>query len=308
MASPLTDRQFTRLLDDRLDEVFFMHHGADLDENIETLFNVQTSDKAWEELFGMGDIPDYSEFLGTISYSAVFPGYHTKVEHKEFANGIQVTRKLLDDDRYDVIEGMAGRLGESARRTKEKYGCRPWAYAFSTAYDFMTSEEGVALCSNSHTTKASGVSTTTGFDNYATTAFSPAAVEAARIAGNKFRSDIGERLDMNFDTIIVPDELAEDAWELISSAGKVDTDNNNRNWHQGKYRLLIYKRLSDYDANNWFMVDYNKMKNQLYWFNRIATEFGNTQDFDTFIRKYRGYFRISYGWKDWRWVYGHEVS
>lgn len=308
MASPLTDSQFTRLLDDRLDEVFFMHHGMDLDENIETLFNVQTSDKAWEELFGMGDIPDFTEMLGTVNYSAIYPGYHTKIEHKEFANGIQITRRLLDDDRYDVIEGRAARLGEAARRTKEKYGVRAFAYAFSTAFDFMTAEEGVALSSDSHTTKASGVSTSVGFDNYTTTAFAPAAVEAARILGNKFRSDIGERIDMNFDTLIVPDELAEDAWELISSAGKVDTDINNRNWHEGKYKLLIYKRLSDYDTNNWYMVDYNKMKDQLYWYNRIPTEFGNTQDFDSFIRKYRGYFRISYGHKDWRWIIGNEVS
>lgn len=308
MGSPLTDRAFVRLLDDRLSEVFYMSHGADLDENINTLFNVMSSEKAWEELYGIGDVPDFTEMVGTVTYSAVYPGYWTKIEHKEFANGIQITRKMIDDDRYDAVEGRAERLGESARRTKEKYGCRNFAYAFSTAFDFQTNEEGLSLCNDSHTTKASGVSTTTGFDNYVTTAFSPAAVEAARILGNKFRSDIGERIDMNLDTLIVPDELAEDAWELISSSGKVDTDNNNANWHKGKYNLLIYKRLSDYDTNNWFMVDYAKMKKMLYWYNRIPTEFHNTTDFDTFMRKYMGYFRCSYGFKDWRFLIGSEVS
>lgn len=251
MASPLADRSFVRLLDDRLSEVFYTEQGADLDENIRTLFNVQDSDKAWEELFGIGDVPDFTEMLGTINYSAVYPGYHTKIEHKEFANGIQITRKLIDDDRHDAIEGRAERLGESARRTKEKYGCRAFAYAFSTAFDFMTAEEGVAMCSDSHTTRAAGVATTTGFDNYSTNSFSPASVEATRVLGNKFKSDIGERMDMNFDTLIVPDELYEDAWELISSAGKVDTNNNNRNFHMGRYNLLVYRRLSDYDTNNW---------------------------------------------------------
>jgi len=308
MGSPLTQRAFTRLLDERLSEVFYENHGSDLDENIMTLFNVKTSSKAWEELFGMGDIPDFEEHVGTLNYNSVYPGYHTKVEHKEFSNGIQIERKLIDDELYDVVEGRSARLGEAARRTKEKYGCRPFAYAFSTSYDFMTSEEGVALCSNSHTTKASGVSTTTGFDNYGTSAFSPVALEATRIAGNKFKSDIGERMDMNFDTIIIPDDLYEDAWEVMESAGKIDTDNNNRNFHKGRYNLLVYRRLSDYDVNNWFLVDYNKMKQSLYWYNRIPTEFMNTTDFDTFIRKYAGYFRISYGWKSWRWVFGHEVS
>lgn len=309
MASPLTDRAFIRLLDDRLSEVFFHNHGADLDEDIQTLFNVKTSDKAWEELYGIGDVPDFSEMIGTISYSEVVPGYWTRVDHKEFSNGIQITRKMIDDDRYDIMEGRAQRLGESARRSKEKFGARSFGFAFSSAFDFITSqEEGVALCSDSHTTKAQGISTTTGFDNYSTNAFSPVAVEAARIQGNQFKSDIGERLDMNFDTLIVPDELAEDATTLIATTGQVNTDSNNINWHKGKYNLLIYKRLSDLDANNWFMTDIRKQKQMLYWYNRIPSEFMNTTDFDTMIRKYAGYYRISYGHKDWRWVIGHEVS
>lgn len=52
----------------------------------------------------------------------------------------------------------------------------------------------------------------------------------------------------------------------------------------------------------------SKMKKMLYWYNRIPTEFYNTTDFDTMIRKYAAYFRISYGWKDWRFIVGHEVS
>lgn len=308
MGSPLTDKAFVRLLDERLTEVFFTNHGADLSEDIMTLFRVMDSNKAQEEFFGMGDVPDFTEMLGTINYSAVYPGYHTKIEPKEFANGIQVTRKLIDDDLYDVVDGRTARLGESARRTKDKYGCRPFAYAFSSAFDFQTSEEGVSLCNNSHTTKASGVSTSSGFDNYGTSALSPVAVEATRIAGNKFKTDIGERMDMNFDTLIVPDDLYEEGWELISSAGKVDTDNNNPNFHRGRYNLMVYRRLSDYDVNNWFMCDFNKMKQNLIWINRIATEFFNTTDFDTMIRKYAGYFRIAYGWKDWRWIFGHEVT
>ena len=308
MGSPLTSAGNTRLLDSLLDEVFFMNHGADLDENIQTCFNVKTSSKAWEELFGMGDVPDFSEFLGTISYSAVYPGYHTKVTHKEYANGIQVERKLLDDDQYDVIKGRGARLGESARRSKEKEGVKFLTNSFSNVFDFMTSEEGVSLCNDSHTTKAAGVSTSTGFDNSGTTAFSATAVEATRIAGNKFRSDIGERIDMNLDTLILPDALYESGWELIKSAGKVDTADNNRNFHKGRYNLLIYKRLDDTDSNNWWMVDYKKMKQCLYWYNRIQTEFNSTTDFDTFIRKYAAYYRCSWGFKDWRWIFGHEVA
>jgi hypothetical protein len=56
------------------------------------------------------------------------------------------------------------------------------------------------------------------------------------------------------------------------------------------------------------MIDSAKMKRFLVWIDRVKAEFSNTQDFDTFQRKYAVYRRFANGWTDWRWCFGHNVS
>jgi hypothetical protein len=61
------------------------------------------------------------------------------------------------------------------------------------------------------------------------------------------------------------------------------------------------------DTNNWFMVDTVRKNQMLLWYERVALEFGREPDFDTFQTKFRAYNRFSYGWKDWSFIYGHNV-
>lgn len=50
------------------------------------------------------------------------------------------------------------------------------------------------------------------------------------------------------------------------------------------------------------------MKMFLKWFDRIPVEFNKDKDFDTYVSKWSVYTRYSYGFSDWKWIYGHNVS
>ena len=307
MGSPLDSAAFVRLLDTRLRMVAEQTYN-ELPSMIPTLFGMLDSDSAWEEFFAVGEVGDIPEFTGKISYLPIYPGFYTKIEHKEYAGGIQSERKLLDDKKYSVLDNRAAKLMRAAGRTREKHGARAFQNAFSTAYDYMTSEEGVALCSNSHTTK-SGTSTTTGFDNLGTSALSKTSVASTRILMKQFRNDISERIDIGDNLgLIVPDNLEEAAWEIVNTPKSLDTAEGNANFHSRRYTVIPYSRLDDTDTNNWFLVDLDKQKEQLKWLNRISPETKNTVDFETYIVKSAIYMRHSYGWIDWRWIYGHQVS
>jgi hypothetical protein len=66
----------------------------------------------------------------------------------------------------------------------------------------------------------------------------------------KFYGLNGERIGVNADMLIVPMDKEEDAWQIISSKGEPETDNNNANFHYGKYKLAVWGELtSPYD---WF--------------------------------------------------------
>lgn len=307
MANPLTDKQFVRLLDDRLTKVYQdKYKGLPLIKD--KFFGVKKSKKAWEEYFSVGSVPDPEAFNGIIQYQAVAPGYHTKITPVEYAGGITIQRRLLDTDRYDVIENMSKGLATAANRKMNKIAHEPFLNFDSTTYDFCVSEEGVALCSNSHLTKAPNVSTSSGFDNLSTLGFDATNLEALRIQSLGFRDDIGERIETNFDTIIHGTNLEAEVWEVLNSQGKTGDNLNDANFQKGRWKSICLPMLDDYDTNDWFIVDSSAMKDSLIWIDSVPLEFNSTTDFDTLIRKYADYFVVGWGFVDWRFVIGSSVS
>lgn len=307
MGNPMTSNQMWRLLDDRLEKVFWDRYDG-LPLVRDQFYTVINDSKAWLEYFSLGSVPDPAIFNGTVTYQAVAPGYHTRIEPLEYAGGIVIERRLLDTERYDVIDKRAKGLATAANRKMNKIAQQPFIYHDSTAFDYVTSEEGVALCSNSHTTKADGVSTSTGFDNLSTLAFNATNLEALRVQSRGLKDDIGERIDTNFDTIVHGTNHAESVWEVIKSEGKVDEMTNNANFHRGRWKSIELPLLDDYDTNDWMIVDSSYMKECLIWHQGVPLEFHDTRDFDTFMKKYISYFVCGWGFTDWRWIISSSVS
>jgi phage major head subunit gpT-like protein len=315
MANPLVSSQFARLLDDRLRKVQ-VDAFKELPSYIDQFYGVIKSDKAWEEFYGVGAVPDVPVFSGTLEYLGVAPDYYTRIEPKEYAAGITIERKLIDDDRYDVIKGRQAGLAQSLVRVREKYGAQGFAYAFSSAFTFMNNEEAVSLCSTAHLTK-SGASTTSGFSNSGTTALSKTAIAATRILMRQFRSDVGARVVIDPDMIIVPDTQWDAACEAVgySSATGASSDRDPDSAMYGKinaqykrFTVVPYLRLDDYSTKSWFMVDSKRMKEFMLWVERMGPETSTIKDFETFMYKQSIYARFGYGWLNWRWIYGMNVS
>jgi phage major head subunit gpT-like protein len=313
MGNPIASSAFTRLLDKRLRKVFESKY-ASIPAKINELYNVMSGDSAFEEFYEVGALPDVPAFNGALSYLSVAPGYYNKIEPQEFAAGVMFERKLLDDKKYGVMDNRVSMLAESAARVREKYGVRPFANAFSAAFDFQTSEEGVALCSTAHTTK-SGTSTASGFSNSGSSALSKTSINATRILMRKFKNDISERIDVTPDTLIVPTSLYDTACEAVGydprskAASELDPDSAMFKINTARgFSVIEHPRLDDSDTNNWFMVDSSSMKKYLLWIDRIKPEFNSQTDFETFAVKNSVYFRIANGFTEWRWIYGHNVS
>jgi hypothetical protein len=193
-------------------------------------------------------------------------------------------------------------------RTREKWAVRAFTGSFSGSYDYQTSEENLSLCNTAHTTK-SGASTSTGFSNSGTTAFSKVAVVATRLVMRKFRNDIAERIGIGDDlALIVPDYLADDAFEMVKTPKGYETGADTVNMDYRRYEVIPYMRLDDTSTSDWWMVDKSGMKEDLLWIDRIAPEPKNTIDFETYQVKQAIYARFGYGFKGWRWIYGMNVA
>lgn len=303
---PHTSGQFGDLLDPRFQKVFF-EKFEQIPDMLPTLFTSVPHNgrdvMSWSEVGAFGD---WTAFTGRVNYDSLTQGYDTSMTFVEFASGFQVERKLFDDDQFHIMDQRPAGLATSAQRTRQKHGARIWNNAFSVDNYFYNRSEGVALCSNSHTTNSPGVSTATGFDNLGTSALSATAVAAARIAAVQFRDDRGNHIGVSMDELLYPPDLYEQAWEIINSQGKLDTANNNRNVHEGRYTGIEWVYLTD--TNNWFLQDSMMRKASLFWVDRTPKEFAYAEDLDTIIAKWRGYMRYANVPIAWQWIYGHQVS
>jgi len=266
------------------------------------LFNVQGSTKAVEYDLGVGGFGDWKEYEGAIEYDDNEQGFRTSYTHVEFARGFKVERRLVDDDQYNVINKKPAGLAMAAMRKREKDAASVFNNAFAAA---PLGGDGYCLCSASHPYSPSNA---TAISNAGSTGLSYDSVVATRELMRAFVDDKGELVSVRPDTILVPAELEEEAWALVKTMNKVDVADMHANFVASQIRnVIVWDYLTD--ANNWFLIDSQLAKLYLNWFDRIPIEFAMdpTSDFRLEAR-FRGYMRYSYGWSDFRWVYGHAVT
>lgn len=301
--------QWARLLEPGLRSIFFLHWDKlAAPSRIPMLFNAMDSDKANEYFLGVGGMSDWEEYKGVLEYDDPEQGYRTTLTHKEYAKGFKVERKLVDDDLYNIINARPQQLAMSANRTREKHAASVFNNAFSTSY---TGGDGQPLCESAgHPYSPSNASTQT---NEGSSVLSYDAVVETRRLMREFKDDRGEIVAINPDLILVPPELEETANAIVNTmqAGQPQkpdvTDYHDSLVGRVGIRMLVWDYLTD--ANNWFVLDSALAKLHLLWLDRVEMEFAMdpTGGFDLEAR-YRGYMRYSYGWSDWRWVYGHNVT
>jgi len=307
---------FTQLtdLDPVLTDIFYQHYdvalgGGDVGTEanrisaagVLQLFNQQQSTKAKETDLRIDSFRDPKEFTGKVEYQTVNRGYEVEYSHTEFASGFQVTRAMADDLQYDGIFSSAQEMGTAFARKIRKDA----ASVFNNAFTAGTTAgyDGVALCSSSHPRSRTDSTTVT---NTYTLALTSDNLESIITSMQDVGDDQDNEITVLPDTIIVPRALRRTALEIAGSELVPENANNAMNVYSGSMNVIVDPYLTD--TNAWFVVDATMSARYLKWYNRVLAEFAAMADFDTLIRKYRGYMRYTYGWSDWRWVAGSNPS
>jgi len=303
MSVPISAQNFSNLMAPGVREAFFNSY----DETIKTesmvprLYRMLGSTRQNEYTLSVSALGDFEDFdaTGQITYDDISEGYKATFTHKAWTKGIRITRKAKQNDLYGIFDDLPAQRGMAAARTREKHGASP----FNGAFAGTSGPDSLSLCNTAHTSPVDGVSTQS---NKGTDTLSKTTVSSARLAMKKLCGLNGERVGVKADMIIANMDKEEDAWTIISSKGEPETDNNNANFHYGKYKLAIWDELvSQYD---WFVVDSRLMKLNLLWFDRNKLELNQDTAFNTYEARYSAYMEYSYGWRDYIWIYGNQAS
>ena len=283
-------------LDPVLTDIFYQHYDRDLgDGGVLQLFGQRNSSKSKESDLRIGSFRDPVVWEGTVEYQTVERGASITYTHTAFASGYMADRELIDDQQYEPIFVSADELGTSFARKRRKDAASVFNNAFSTSFLGYDSK---ALCEDDHPRSRTD---STAVDNELVLDLTSANLETAITTMQDFNDDQGEEITIMPNTLVVPRNLRKTAFEITGSPQQPHTNLNAVNVHEG-INVIVDPYLTD--TNAWFVVDSSMSRKYLKWYNRIMPEFAIAGDFDTMVRKYRGYMRYSYGWSDFRWIIG----
>lgn len=302
-AVPIAAQEFSELMQPGIREVFFNSYDDTVrtESMVPRLYKMLGSTRQNEYTLSISAMGDFEDFdaTGQITYDDISEGYKSTFTHKAWTKGLKITRKAKQNDLYGVFDDLPAQRGIAAARTREKHGASP----FNGAFAGTSGPDSLSLCSSAHTSTVEGIGTQS---NTGTDTLNKTTVSSARLIMKKFYGLNGERIGVKGDMLLVNMDKEEDAWTIISSKGEPETDNNNRNFHFGKYKLAVWDDLtSQYD---WFMIDSRLMKLNLLWFDRNKLELNQDTAFNTYEARFSAYMEYSYGWRDWIWIYGNNAS
>lgn len=306
----IVSENFPDLLEPGLRAIFTEQYDL-LPQMRPLIFNVQSADTSYVKDSSIGGFGDAQPFQGTIPYDDVFQGNDVTYNHIEYAKGFKVERTLWDDDLYNIIQKKPMALAQASHRTEEKLAADVFNNAFTGSgtitidgVNVLVNTDSVSMCNSAHSSGSGRIATT--FSNTGTSQLSPTSVEASRREMASFKDDTNNLISVSPDTLLVPRALEETAWQIISTRGEVASAQNNANFHYGRYKLAVWDYLSSSSA--WWLIDSVQSQMFLNWYDRVPMEFFQDKDFDTLVAKFAVYWRASWGWSDWRWLFGNNPS
>lgn len=292
---------------DALDDIFrTIYNETDQNEQpklmYDKIFHVIQSNKAFEEdtsYSGIGLLEETPE-LGTVPYEDADPGFVTTYVHREFKKGRMVSKKMVQDEKWHIIQGLPKTLSQAKWRTYETAAADVLNYGFVAGGGGLATFDGAdgqALFSTAHTNKKGTITQS----NKITTALTVAALEVVTTAMSNRLDSKGQPIVFNPDTLIVHPNNRFKARTILETDGSIGNNNNDINTMKGALNLIVWPYLKNPLA--WFVMD--SQAHQLNFFKRTDEEVeGPAWDFDNGAAKWKIECRFSVGYSSWQGIYG----
>ena len=269
-------------------------------EEFPKLFDKDSSSQSYEEdvqVTGFGLAPRKDQGAA-ITYDSESQGYVSRYTHVTYALGYIVTWEELEDNLYEVVsKRRAQALAFSMRQTKENVAANIYNRAFTAGY---TGGDGQVMICNTHPTSAGVQSNVLA----AAADLSETAIEDMIIQIGQATNDRGLKISLMPQTLVVPWALWFEANRILKSVLQDWSANNAINVLKATNALPGGIVQSHYlsDADNWFIR--TNAPRGLIHYDRNPIKFDQDNDFDTKNAKAAAIERYSFGWTDWRAIYG----
>jgi len=258
------------------------------------VFGMFPSDTYMESFGSTGGVGEFTEKtpLQRPDTDAMRQQFRVDFFHKEYAKELPIERALWQDARFNIIAENGKALGQAAVRTNENLA----AATLDGGFDATKSEDGVALFSDSHV-NVDGDATIDNLSTLELTYDNVTTVANDLMLQTDYDGDL---IDAEANTMIVPVNKQQKAFEIIRSSGSlVNAANRDASWHQGRYTAVVWGRLDKLATTNsttrWYLADNRYLDDIFKWFWRVPPEVATDGDLLAGKRSVAGYWRSSWG-------------
>jgi len=267
----------------------------------EEIFDTESSERAFEEevmLSGFGEAPVKSEG-SMVTYDTAQESFTARYSHETIALAFSLTEEAIEDNLYDTLSSRYTRaLARSMMTTKNIKGANILNNAFSSSF---VGGDGKELCATDHPT----VGNETQRNELSTAAdLNETSLEQSLIDIAAFEDERGLKINAQARKLIIPTALQFVADRLLETPGRTGTADNDinavRNMGMVPEGYTVNHYLTDTDA---FFLK-TDVPNGLKHFVRTPVSTNMEGDFETGNVRYKARERYSFGFSDWRAIFG----
>ena len=291
--------QLVKELEPGLNALFGLEYDR-YENQASEIFSTESSDRAFEEevmLGGFANAAVKPEGQG-VSYDDAQETYTARYTNETIALAFSLTEEAVEDNLYDKLSTRYTKaLARSMANTKQVKAANILNRAFNTSYLGGDDKE---LCATDHPTLSGDQK------NELSTAadLNETSLEQALIDIADMKDERGLKIALRGMKMIIPVNLQFVAERLMKSAGRVGTADNDINAIKSMGMVpegyVVNNFLTDTDA--WFIK--TDAPNGMKHFTRAPIRTAMEGDFDTGNVRYKARERYSFGWSDWRGVFG----
>ena len=293
--------QLAKELEPGLNALFGMEYDRYENQHAE-IYTTENSDRAFEEevmLSGFGAAPTKSEG-SAVNFDDANEAYTARYNHETIALAFSITEEAVEDNLYDRLGARYTRaLARSMAHTKQVKAAAVLNNAFIAGAS--AGGDGVALCDASHPLTNGNT-----FANEPGTAadLNETSLEDALINIAGFVDERGLKIALRGMKLIIPRQLQFVAERLMVSNLRVGTADNDANAIKSMGMLpggyAVNDFLTDPDA---FFIMTDAPRGMIH-FERMALSTNMEADFDTGNMRYKARERYSFGFSDFRGIFG----
>ena len=291
--------QLVKELEPGLNALFGLEYKNYANEHSQ-IFDTENSDRAFEEevmLSGFGNAGVKPEG-SSVNYDAATETFTARYTHETLALAFSITEEAIEDNLYDRLASRYTKaLARSMANAKQVKAANVLNRAFNSSY---TGGDGLELCSTAHVivsgTEQNELSTAADLNE---TSLEQAMIDIAALTDER-----GLKIAAQGRKMVVPSALQFTAERLLKSVGRTGTADNDISavvsMNVIPQGYVVNHYLTDTDA--WFIK--TDVPNGLKHFVRAPIKTAMEGDFDTGNVRYKARERYSFGWSDWRGVFG----